>query len=201
MGAFLAVSALFIVSPGPDMALVTRNALRRGRAAALLTALGVGAGITVWVVVSVLGAGALLQAWPAAFTALQLLGSAYLVYLGAQAWRTLSRARLDEDAAGPRERTSFREGLANNLLNPQAAAFFTSFLPQFVEARDSPLARSLLLGALFATMVVLWLVGCGVVVTWAGDVLGRPSIRIVLDRLTGSALIAFGLGLALSRLR
>jgi threonine/homoserine/homoserine lactone efflux protein len=45
--AFLAVAGVLVVTPGPDMALVTRNAVAEGRRAALLTAIGVELGLVV----------------------------------------------------------------------------------------------------------------------------------------------------------
>jgi LysE type translocator len=60
-GAFVAVSALLIVTPGPDMALVTRNALRSGWRAASLPGFGIGAGSLVWGLASMVGVGILLE--------------------------------------------------------------------------------------------------------------------------------------------
>ncbi len=53
--AFTTVSALLIVAPGPDMALVARNALRSGWSMAWATALGVATGILGWGLAAVLG--------------------------------------------------------------------------------------------------------------------------------------------------
>src|SRR5690349_16927380 len=80
--AYLTVSAILIMTPGPDMALVTRNALRGGRRAASLTALGVSAGIFVCAVASAMGVAVLLERSVIAFTVLKLAGAAYLAVLG-----------------------------------------------------------------------------------------------------------------------
>jgi threonine/homoserine/homoserine lactone efflux protein len=82
---FLAVSALVIVTPGVDMALVTRNALLHGRRAARATALGVNLGIFIWALAAALGLAAVIEASAAAFTAIKLAGAIYLVYLGLRA--------------------------------------------------------------------------------------------------------------------
>ncbi|HEV7467884.1 MAG TPA: LysE family transporter, partial [Candidatus Dormibacteraeota bacterium] len=66
---FVAVAAVICVTPGPDMALVTRSALRGGRRAALLSAVGVESGLVLWTAASVAGIAALLQTSAVAFTA------------------------------------------------------------------------------------------------------------------------------------
>jgi len=81
-GAYLAVAALLIVTPGPDTALVTRHALLAGRRAASFTTLGIGAGSIIWALASVLGIAALLERSVAAFTVWKFVGAAYLGYLG-----------------------------------------------------------------------------------------------------------------------
>src|SRR6266853_4148881 len=81
-GAYLAVAALLIVTPGPDTALVTRNALLAGRRAASFTTLGIGAGSIIWALASVLGIATLLERSVLVFTVFKFAGAAYLGYLG-----------------------------------------------------------------------------------------------------------------------
>ena len=52
------------------------------------------------------------------------------------------------------------------------------------------------LGLVFCSLTFLWLCGSACAVARAGDVLRRPPIRRALDRVTGAALVAFGLRLA-----
>src|SRR6266568_1936908 len=80
--AYLAVAALLIVTPGPDTALVTRNALLAGRRAASFTTLGIAVGSIVWALASVLGIAVLLEESVVAFTVCKFVGAAYLGYLG-----------------------------------------------------------------------------------------------------------------------
>ncbi len=81
-GAYVAIAALLIMTPGPDTAMVTRNALLAGRRAASFTTLGIGAGSVFWALASVLGVAALLEASVVAFTIFKFVGAAYLGYLG-----------------------------------------------------------------------------------------------------------------------
>src|SRR5687767_2214138 len=85
--AFLGISAIVIVTPGQDMALVMRNALLRGRRSGVLTAFGVATGLAAWAVATSLGLAALLVASESIFVAVKLAGAAYLVVLGLQALR------------------------------------------------------------------------------------------------------------------
>ena len=74
--AIVGVAAVLIVTPGPDMASVTKNAMHHGRRAALGTSLGVNAGLVLWTVASALGVAALVRESGVAFTVLKLVGAA-----------------------------------------------------------------------------------------------------------------------------
>ncbi len=208
--AFLGIAAILIITPGVDMALVTKNALRHGRNPAVITALGVNVGLLVWTIAAALGIAGLLRASATAFTVLKLLGAGYLVFLGLQAlWLSFhgsteaegdSVTRVSHATLSPLSaRRAFRQGLLSNLFNPKIAIFFTSFLPQFIAPTDSVLGKSLLLGVLFTAMTVAWLMGYATFASKAGDLLRRPRIKAAIDRLTACVLIAFGVRLATER--
>ena len=193
--AFLAVSAIVIVTPGQDTALTIRNSLLGGRGAGLATALGVSAGQAVWTIAASAGLAALLVASEPAFVALKLVGAAYLVYLGAQsllaALRGRSRAHTGARSAAPA--VAFRQGVLSNLGNPKMAVFFSSLLPQF---GGTSFASLLALGLVFCTLTLVWLTAYAFAVARACDVLRRPRIRRALDAVTGLVLTAFGIRLA-----
>ncbi|MGI8687510.1 MAG: LysE family translocator [Thermomicrobiales bacterium] len=206
--AFLGIAAILIITPGVDMALVTKNALRHGRNTAIVTAFGVNAGLLVWTIAAALGVAGILRASATAFTVLKLLGAGYLIFLGLQAlWLSFhGSSEAERDSRATRvahaplpplsAQRAFRQGLLSNLFNPKIAIFFTSFLPQFIAPTDSVLGKSLLLGVLFTAMTVAWLTGYATFASKAGDLLCRPRIKAAMDRLTACVLIAFGLRLA-----
>src|SRR6478752_609635 len=101
--AWLAVAVVLIITPGPDTALIIRNALRAGARSASLSALGVGVGSAAWAAASVIGVAALLESSDLAFTVFKFAGAAYLVYLGvrtlAGTFRPASIADHDSGAA------------------------------------------------------------------------------------------------------
>ena len=185
--AFLAVSALVIVTPGQDTALTVRNTLLGGAAAGVLTALGVAAGQATWTVATGIGVGALLVAWQPAFLALRIAGGAYLVVLGAQAfWSALRPKPVQlERPARPRGR-AFRQGLLSNLGNPKMLVFFTSLLPQFGHTAIGLIA----LGLVFCSLTATWLCGYAFAVARAGEALRAGRLRRLLDALSGCVLVA-----------
>jgi threonine/homoserine/homoserine lactone efflux protein len=200
--AFVGVSAFLIVTPGPDMALVTRNALAGGGRAAAFTAVGVGLGILAWAVAVALGVAEVLDRSVIAFTILKLAGAAYLMVLGLRA--LLSRETGAESLAGfdarrgIRATEALRQGALGNLLNPKAGVIFVSILPQFVMPGD-PLPRLLAMLLAFEIMIVGWLVGYGALVSRVGRSRMGTLVRRWLQRVTGAVLIALGLRLAVER--
>ena len=201
VGAFLAIAGLISVAPGPDTAITTRNALVGGRRAGLFTILGVLLGLTIWTLATGIGVAALLRASEPAFVALKIAGAIYLCWLGLQAVRSALRK---PGAAGGGHvvrrpiapRAAFRQGLLTNLGNPKIAVFFTSFLPQFTPAHEASFASLVLLGVLFCLVGLTWLTVYVLAIARIGDFLRRPRPRRVLDFVTGTVLIGFGIRLA-----
>jgi RhtB (resistance to homoserine/threonine) family protein len=193
---FVGAAVLIALTPGADTALVVRNALVAGAAAARRTALGTAAGLMVWGAASACGVAAVLNASAEVFTTVKLAGAAYLIWLGIQAIRHAGA----HQPPSPRGAGSpFRQGLLCNLLNPKAGMFFTALLPQFVSPDDPALAVSLLLTSIAAATSLIWLTVYATIIPRAGDVLRRAPVRRAIDRVTGTVLIALGVRLALSK--
>ena len=202
LAGFLVLSIIVIVTPGPDTALTIRNTLLGGRAGGVATAAGVELGQATWSVATSAGIAALLVAAEPAFVALKLAGAAYLVLLGAQALVSALRLGRSTEAAatlqraGLRPATALHQGAVSNLTNPKMAVFFPSLLPQFVSPNMSSFAALLTLGLIFCVMTLSWLTVYAFVVARAGDVLRRARVRRVVEGLTGTVLVAFGIRVA-----
>jgi threonine/homoserine/homoserine lactone efflux protein len=197
LAAFLAVSALVIVTPGQDTALTIRNTLLGDRRSGIFTAIGVSVGQACWTLAASVGVVALLRASEPAFLALKLAGAAYLVFLGLQALAGAFRPGrsplvVSAGGSGLAPATALRQGIVSNLGNPKMAVFFTSLLPQFGDSFPALLA----LGLVFCTLTLAWLSAYAAAVARAGDLLRRPRVRRSLEGLTGVVLIALGLRLA-----
>jgi threonine/homoserine/homoserine lactone efflux protein len=97
---FLGVITLLTITPGADMAMVSRSVFMGGRRDAFATTLGIAAGCMIWALASAAGVAAVLAASETAYDALRLAGAAYLVWLGVQSLLAARRGYVDEPAAG-----------------------------------------------------------------------------------------------------
>lgn len=203
--AFVGVSMLLVIAPGPDTLLVAKNALLHGRSVGLATVAGVSLGLIVWTTAAALGIAALVRESEVAFTIVKILGAVYLAWLGLSALRAASHP-LEHgdfaDADAPRVasvRQGFRQGLLTNLGNPKIAIFFTSLLPQFVSGHRSGPAPFIVLGAVFSLMGLAWLSGYVLLATRLSRLLANRRVKAAIDRLTGVVMIGIGVRLALER--
>ncbi|WP_043840042.1 LysE family translocator [Muricoccus aerilatus] len=203
---YLAASLLLAVTPGPGIFYVAARTLAGGRAEGVASSFGTGLGGMVHVLAGSLGVSAVVLASAELFTALKLVGAAYLVWIG---FRTIQAARRDASTAlaggavappiGPRR--AFREGVLVEALNPKTAAFFLAFVPQFVDpAVGSVALQFMVLGFI---SVALNTVADVVVAFAAGGIrscaAARPALIRRLREGSGAAMIALGIGLALAK--
>ena len=171
-----------------------------GRIAGLRTSLGVLSGLVLWVLAAVLGLSAMLKASEYGYTALKLLGAAYLIYMGVQSLRAVVRGsalgEVPQFPDAPSWRTGgFTAGFLTDLLNPKIGVLFVSLLPGFVPTGYSVTWATLAFGGVF---IVLTAIYCGVLIAAAGTVtawMQTPRTRRILDGIAGVALIGFGVRL------
>jgi threonine/homoserine/homoserine lactone efflux protein len=200
--AFVGVSLLLAVTPGPDMAVVTKNALAHGRRGVVLTTSGIALALIIWVSATAVGLSAILRTSGEVLFVLKIVGACYLAYLGV---RTLleSRARpRDLLAATPPAAPAhavFRQGFLSAISNPKLGVFFVTFLPQFVLPGQAVLPRLLELGVIFAVIGWIWMNLYGFFVTRLRQVITAPRVRQWMQRVTGVVLLGFGARLALER--
>lgn len=188
MTTFAIAALVLIMLPGPDQALITRNALVGGRGGGVLTMLGGVLGLTVHAGAAVLGLSALLLASAKAFTVLKIVGAAYLLWLGVQMlWSSRKKAAAEESDAAQGSRNSYlRQGFLSNALNPKVALFFVTFLPQFLPAdAGDPRAEALLLSGIFGLLYLAWFGLYIAAVERLGRWLRRPRVKARIEAFTG----------------
>ncbi|MEV0321754.1 LysE family translocator [Streptomyces sp. NPDC050658] len=202
---FALVVGLLTLTPGLDTALILRTSALGQRRRAWGVVLGIQSGTLLWGALTSLGVTALFTASHVAYVALRWVGAAYLVWMGVRmvldAFRGLpaTGAGEPEPPAGKDSLTGgWRQGTLTNLLNPKMGAFYVAVLPQFIPAGADHFTTGLLLTAVHILLGLLWsaaLIGFARVLhRW----LRRPRARRLLDRITGTVIVAFGVRLAVS---
>jgi len=201
--AFLLASILFIQVPGPSLLFTIGRALTVGRREALLSVVGNALGLIVQVAFVALGLGAIVAASATAYTALKLVGAAYVVWLGVQAVRHRGEARaaLEHPAPVPTggRGHAVRTGLIVGVTNPKTIVFFAAFLPQFINDSGPAGLQMGLLGLVFGAMAVcsdsLWALGASRARDWFAR---KPQRLDTLSATGGGMMIALGVTLAAS---
>lgn len=192
------VTLLAVVSPGADFAMVTRGSYLHGRGAGLLAAAGIALGVQVHVLYTMLGVGLLIAASPALFTAIKLVGAAYLVYIG---YHTFVRRALDDAdlaaQAAPGAFGALRSGFMSNALNPKTTLFVVSAYAQVVHA-DTPVAAQIGYGLFISATHWIWF--SLVALFFSQRHLRGAMLRAqsALNKVIGTLLVGLGVTLALA---
>lgn len=196
--AFVIAFILLLLLPGPgNLALITSTS-KGGIVGGLAATLGVIAGDQVLMWLAVAGVAALLGAYPAAFHAVQWLGAAYLVWLGAKL--LLAKAG-DKPILNIRPSHYFQQAMMITLFNPKAIVFYMAFFPLFIDPAKHQ--GWVTYGVLSATIVSLtFLYGLiAVLLThfMAEKIRSNPRMTSALQKFAGVFLVGFGVKLALGK--
>jgi homoserine/homoserine lactone efflux protein len=190
------ITTVLVIIPGPIVTLVIATGAREGMRAALTTVVGTTLGNALLLAAIAFGLSWVVRNAATLFEILRWIGAAYLIWLGIQAWRHAGETGA---ASLPRGHVHVWRGFAVALSNPKTIAFFTAFLPQFVDP-GLPVEPQL---ALMCTVSVVlaaitdsgWAVAAGLGRAWF-----MQSWRAkLLGRLSGMALIGGGVWLSLAR--
>lgn len=191
---------LAVVAPGPDFAITVSQSVRFGRRIGIITALGIGLGISVHVIYTLLGVGALMHATPWLMEVAKFVGAAYITYLGVKLVRAKPRGTADlEFSSAPdvmHPRRAFSIGFLTNATNPKATIFFLAIFTTIVSS-STPLYIQMLYGAWMCSVNAIWF-------SLVGLFFSNRNIRLLFlrsghwfERVMGILLILFALRLLL----
>jgi homoserine/homoserine lactone efflux protein len=196
-GTFVAATALLMLIPGPNVALIVANSIAHGARYGLLTVAGTATAMVVQLGVTALGMTALLGDLARAFEILRWIGVGYLFWLGLNAWRAPA-TDLTKTAPQPRApKAIFLRGFLVSLTNPKTLLFYAAFFPQFIDPGASIGTQLALLAATFLTVAIMVDGGWALLAArFRGLLNANGKLR---NRLTGGLLMGAGVGLALAR--
>ena len=184
------------------MAVVTEIALQRGQFAALLAVVGINIANSSLALASMLGLSAIFHQFPSLLRIVSVGGASYLTYLGLRAlWIKRSAAGANahepQHAATGLRSTAVVQGILTNWLNPAVTLFYMLLLPRFISSTDLFIPRFLLLAATQISMSMLWLSAYALAVGMISERLAQPSVRRIMEILTGAVLVILGVKLLL----
>lgn len=142
---FAGAAIILLVIPGPAVIYIITRSIAQGRAAGVVSALGISVGTFIHVAATAFGLSAILVASTIAFAIVKYLGAMYLIYLGIRELFRKSEFREESFERNISLKKIFLEGALVNLLNPKTALFMFAFLPQFVKVSTGPVAVQFLI--------------------------------------------------------
>ena len=195
--AFVVATAILMVIPGPNLALIIANSVAYGFRYGLITVAGTTCAMVLQLTCTVLGLTGLLSLLAIWFERLRWLGVAYLIYLGITAWRAPAAELREVKAQIKSPREIFLRGFLVSLTNPKTLLFYAAFLPQFVSTEHDRTSQLILLAVTFLFTAIVLDGAWALLAPQARRALGINGR--FLNRLTGSLLLTAAAGLALAR--
>jgi RhtB (resistance to homoserine/threonine) family protein len=203
---FIAVAVihlLAVMSPGPDFAMITRNSLVYSRRTGIFSSIGLGLGILVHVVYSLIGIGLIISQSIVLFNAIKYLGAAYLVYIGYKSLRTKPQTVKEEAVEHIQDMTklqALRMGFLTNVLNPKATLFFLSLFTQVINPHTPKLIQALY-GIEMSVATMAWFSFVALVLSHRSIKSRFKAVQHRAEQAFGVLLVALGIKVALSSTR
>jgi RhtB (resistance to homoserine/threonine) family protein len=194
------IHLLGVMSPGTDFMMLTRNTIAYSRRTGIYTALGLGLGIIIHVIYSLIGIGFIISQSILLFTVIKLLGAAYLIYLGCKSITGKASTIEIADAERKKDITPFQAvkmGLLTNILNPKVTLFFLSLFTLVINP-DTPLGVKLFMGFEMAVVTFLWFAFVAYLVSLHLVKKRLAKVQHFAERFIGVVLIALGVKGALA---
>ena len=201
---FVITCIFLVILPGPDTAIMTKNTLTVGKQGGFKTMLGICCALSIHTLTAVVGLSAIIAKSALLFSIFKYIGAMYLIYLGIKSLWTLRNKETTETIetiakSKYKNESSFKQGFLTNLLNPKVAVFFLTFLPQFVNPGSHTFMPFLILGITYIVLTVVWYLFYIYLLNQISAFMKKPKTQKVIEGITGTILIGFGIKLALEK--
>ena len=198
---FVAISGVFLLSPGPSVLLSINNGAKYGAKLSAIGVLGNVVAFQVLIILSALGLGAVLTASGEFFNVLKVLGAIYLIYLGVKIWfapisNSLNGKTIAKENTTPF--TLFKQAFFVTSSNPKALVYVSALLPQFINTEQALLPQVVTLALTSAVVQFVIFMSYAVLASRAKDLLKNSKNRKIFNRFSGVTFVGFGVALGLS---
>lgn len=198
--ALITIAALYLAakaSPGPIFFVLSRYSMSGLKHSAILIAIGVTIGSTIWAVTSLLGLSVILVQTGWLYTLLKVAGAAYLLYLGITMLLSPSGSAADKRVRiiGTMSNTkALRIGLLTSLTNPKSGVFWASVFV-VVFPTDPPAWMYPATVIMITALSFAWHMMLVTLFSWQRVRAAYLRLKRQIDRVTGAVLVAFGIRL------
>lgn len=204
---YILMAVLMSMLPGTDTVLIMRNYFAYGAKGAYYTVIGIATGLLFWTCIAVLGLSVAISQSVFVFNLIRYVGAAYLLYIGIRV--LLTRSHLQIQSLQPTDssvmmhqptkhyKESLLQGMISNILNPKTVLVYVTFIPQFIDTEGHVHQQLLYLGLILTLIAVIWFIILVGLLQHLQHVLQKPKVQLVFQKLTGLALIGFGVKTAL----
>lgn len=197
--AFVAGTAVLMLIPGPNVALIVANSVAYGTRYGLITLAGTASAMVLQLILVTFGMAAVLGVLGEVLQWVRWAGVLYLLWIGLRLWRApvVDLTKTPPEPRSPRQ--IYLRGLLVSLTNPKTLLFFGAFFPQFLSPDHGIEAQLAILSITFV-LIALLLDSCWAML--AGQARAFLAVRgRIRNRLSGGLLIGAGIGLALAHRR
>ena len=189
-----------VASPGPDFAIILKQSMQQGRAAAVSTSIGIGTGILLHVTYSLIGIGLIIKTTPWLLNILLYLAAAYLAWIGISALKSQPHGQATLSSVPVAQKSlkkSFMIGFITNGLNPKATLFFLSVFTVAISS-ETLLSHKIIYGLYMAVATAAWFIFLSVIITHRRVRAFYELNGYIFDRIMGVVLIIMALFLVLT---
>jgi threonine/homoserine/homoserine lactone efflux protein len=196
----ITITALGALSPGPNLALVIKNALTRSHKYAMLTTFGIITSLSIQIILCILGLDLVINRHPESLHIIRIIGGIYLLYLSLQSFKqsfilkkNTIKSRvitlLPNNAGNKSFANNFATGFMCNSLNINATLFIL-FLFSIIITPN----LTLIIKALYAATMILTTLIC---LSTIAFLISRPQLKKLFAKSQAQINILFAIILAI----
>ena len=200
---FTVLAWLLTMLPGIDTAQVLRAVAVGGKRQAYATLFGIMSGVWIWGIGAALGISALLVTSKSAYLVLKIIGAGYLLYLGLKMIWESRKINSESITTRIEEKKDFRKTFNKAFLitftNPKNGAFYVAILPVFLPEGMPAFFGGLILSTIHNLCCLIWFTMIIYGASFAKETLRKPKVQSWVERISGLALVGFGIRLAMEK--
>ncbi len=186
----ITISAVMVVSPGQDFAMITRNSLLYSRKAGIIGAIGIFCAIWLHVSYSLAGIAVIISNTPMLYDFIKYAGAMYLLYLGLKGIlkKESFQQNIEVDDNNISNYMAFQNGFMSNALNPKTTLFFLSIFTQVVDIH-TPMHIQFIFGLIIALAHLIWFTVIAYFFSSKIFILKFSQKRLLIEKVVGGILI------------